>query len=521
MKTLLPLVFLMLTSAVSFSQTKDVSVFYKNGLLCSKGKELSYSLICEDRGYSRKITVKKKTGTWTYYYENGAIKRVESYKKIKDCNPEPVADGKWQYWSPAGDLLREEIYHDGLLTDADVAISYGSENVGHIIIRDSATDTVFSLPHNTEDDGNLIKNSSFELYRGKPVLIFQDGTHQIEDDALFWLSPDKNTPDYYNPFRKIIENPDNLSEDTQPQHGEGYAGIILYNKTHEMYSEYITGKLNTPVAAGKKYAVQVTLCLSQNAGYAIDRFGVYLSKEIPVIKNSDTRLPYNPQLVFTIEPQECKKWITLSGTFISESSLSYITVGRFSGTDEITVTANTPMNKCGGQINQSAYYLFDNIVLTEDTSSTVSNDINSDYIDSSGRTILFDSVSVTVPEALDSDVAIILDNIRFDFNRSDILPSSVAELEKLKSFLLKNEEISIVISGHTDNIGTEGYNNNLSLERARAVCTWLVSNGIEENRLRHEGYGATRPLESNETDYGRSRNRRVEFRIMQDGVESD
>lgn len=128
--------------------------------------------------------------------------------------------------------------------------------------------------------------------------------------------------------------------------------------------------------------------------------------------------------------------------------------------------------------------------------------------------MLFDSVSVTVLESFSTDIAIILDNICFDFNRSDILPSSVDELEKLKAFLLKNREISIVISGHTDNIGTEGYNNNLSLERARAVCTWLVSNGIEENRLRHEGYGATRPLVSNETDYGRSRNRRVEFRII-------
>lgn len=304
MKTHLTIIFLLLTSTVSFSQSKDVNVLYNNGMPCTRGKEFSYSILCKERGYNRKITITKKIGTWSYYYENGALKRVESYNKVKDCNPEPVADGKWQYWSPAGDLLKEEIYRDGLLIEANIAISCGSENVGQITVRDSSIDTVFTLPNTYEDNRNLIKNGSFELYLGKPVLQFQDGTNQIEDDVLLWLSPDKNTPDYYNPFRKIIEIPDNLPEETQPRYGESYAGIILYKKTYKRYSEYITGKLNTPVEAGKKYALQVTLCLSQNSGYAIDRFGVYLSKDIPVIKKSDARLQYNPQLLFYLDPQE-------------------------------------------------------------------------------------------------------------------------------------------------------------------------------------------------------------------------
>jgi outer membrane protein OmpA-like peptidoglycan-associated protein len=71
------------------------------------------------------------------------------------------------------------------------------------------------------------------------------------------------------------------------------------------------------------------------------------------------------------------------------------------------------------------------------------------------------------------------------------------------------------VQGHTDATGTPEHNVRLSGERARAVMAWLVARGIDEGRLSAVGYGETVPLGDNATDEGRTRNRRVEFRILE------
>ena len=68
------------------------------------------------------------------------------------------------------------------------------------------------------------------------------------------------------------------------------------------------------------------------------------------------------------------------------------------------------------------------------------------------------------------------------------------------------------ISGHTDSRGTRARNMTLSKERAESVKSWLVSNGIESSRIETEGYGPDKPIDTNDTDEGRLRNRRIEFK---------
>jgi outer membrane protein OmpA-like peptidoglycan-associated protein len=72
------------------------------------------------------------------------------------------------------------------------------------------------------------------------------------------------------------------------------------------------------------------------------------------------------------------------------------------------------------------------------------------------------------------------------------------------------------IEGHTDNRGDAAMNLDLSKRRAASVRIWLEQHGVEGNRLESEGYGLTKPIESNDTDAGRLANRRVEFKILED-----
>ena len=72
----------------------------------------------------------------------------------------------------------------------------------------------------------------------------------------------------------------------------------------------------------------------------------------------------------------------------------------------------------------------------------------------------------------------------------------------------------IQINGHTDNVGTDEYNQKLSVNRAKSVYNYLVSNGVPEKRISSKGFGSTMPIDDNETDSGRARNRRVEIEIL-------
>ena len=107
---------------------------------------------------------------------------------------------------------------------------------------------------------------------------------------------------------------------------------------------------------------------------------------------------------------------------------------------------------------------------------------------------------------------IVLRGVTFDFNKSAIRADSRPVLDEAVQTLSANRSIHIVIEGHTDAIGSDEYNQALSVERAEAVYRYLVNAGIDPERLRTVGFGKTRPVADNATESGRAQNRRVELR---------
>jgi OOP family OmpA-OmpF porin len=110
----------------------------------------------------------------------------------------------------------------------------------------------------------------------------------------------------------------------------------------------------------------------------------------------------------------------------------------------------------------------------------------------------------------------ILKQVEFEFDKSTILPISYPILDEVVRLLQVSTEIKQVsIEGHTDSHGKEDYNQKLSEDRANSVMDYLVKKGIDQSRLSAKGFGLTKPIASNDTDEGRQRNRRVEFKITQ------
>lgn len=102
----------------------------------------------------------------------------------------------------------------------------------------------------------------------------------------------------------------------------------------------------------------------------------------------------------------------------------------------------------------------------------------------------------------------------FDFDKSVLKPEGKAKLDDLVA-KVKGINLEVVIAvGHTDATGPDGYNQKLSVHRSEAVKAYLVSKGIEKNRIYTEGKGEAQPVADNKTKEGRSKNRRVEVEVV-------
>ncbi|MTB53375.1 OmpA family protein [Lewinella sp. W8] len=114
----------------------------------------------------------------------------------------------------------------------------------------------------------------------------------------------------------------------------------------------------------------------------------------------------------------------------------------------------------------------------------------------------------------EDDGAIPLKNVLFATGSADLLPVSGDELDRLYALLNNRQDLMVEIAGHTDNVGEEDDNLQLSLLRAEAVKAYLEAKGIAEDRLITKGYGEQKPVATNDTEAGRSKNRRTTFRLL-------
>jgi outer membrane protein OmpA-like peptidoglycan-associated protein len=101
--------------------------------------------------------------------------------------------------------------------------------------------------------------------------------------------------------------------------------------------------------------------------------------------------------------------------------------------------------------------------------------------------------------------------VSFDFNRADIKPAFRPSLDKLAQLIIKYDRTVVHVVGHTDSVGSDAYNQDLSERRALAVGDYLASYGVPRERLRTEGRGEREPRATNATEAGRQLNRRVEI----------
>ncbi len=119
-----------------------------------------------------------------------------------------------------------------------------------------------------------------------------------------------------------------------------------------------------------------------------------------------------------------------------------------------------------------------------------------------------------IPPPPPSSKRIVLRGVNFDFDKSDIRPDSRPVLDQAAEVLRQSPNVRISVEGHTDAVGSEVYNEKLSVRRAEAVFRYLVNHGVAPERMEVIGYGQARPVADNESETGRAQNRRVELHVV-------
>lgn len=363
---------------------------------------------------------------------------------------------------------------------------------------------------------NLIYNPSFEDYLDCPKKIESLG---IMTEVIGWWQATTGSADYFNKCNKReCSIPENKLGVQQTRTGDAYCGFYV-SKTD--YREYIETELKEPLQAGRRYRLTFHVSLSEFSFGAVATIGGLFTNEI-VKSNSSELLVYKEErslggsakqvIARNYEPQvqnpydrllkETRKWEKISGEFVAKGGEKYLTIGNFLPMEHSNYQEPQDLT----YILPGAYYYIDDVELV--------------CLDCAQKTVAENPLDpetakfITQKDSIFVGKTIVLKNLFFEFDKSELLPQSFIELEHLIGFLNENPRMKIEIAGHTDDRGSEEYNEKLSNARAKSVVDYLIKRGVSEYRLRYRGYGKSRPIESNKTEAGRAKNRRVEFKIL-------
>jgi len=337
---------------------------------------------------------------------------------------------------------------------------------------------------------NLVPNASFEKIT-KVAMNWTLNDQIFESRMEMWTTPNLGSPDIFSNIVMDKIRPKRAGvklESHKARTGKNMVGIKTYGCAiyTQHCKEYIQIKLKKSIEKGEQYYIEFWVNPMETSPYT-NNIGLAFS-DVEIQDNSEYGIyyfdvPVNEKKVVRNKPND---WHRISATVTADGFYDYIIIGNLFTDDE------TKFETTEGKIKYGYYFIDDVLVrpLKKDPELDLSN------VD------------------LEVGNTIALNNIQFETAKADLLSTSFAELDKLVQILEENPALKIQINGHTDNQGSESYNQKLSQNRANSVTTYLQDKGIAADRLTHKGFGLTQPIAPNDTAEGQQLNRRVEFKIL-------
>ncbi|UXP31127.1 OmpA family protein [Reichenbachiella agarivorans] len=368
---------------------------------------------------------------------------------------------------------------------------------------------------------NMVINPSFEEIWDCPFSM-----NQLEYvKSWFPFGTADPSPDFFHGCAKdgFMGIPENMFGQQEAHSGESYIGLICYLTSKSgkgwrvpaNHREFVMVQLTKPLVAGHQYYGEFWINLADACEFSINSIGMYFTRDLPHFDWQAMDLGYyKPQINSdpSVSLHDNKGWTKVSGTFTAKGDELALTIGTFRPDSELDPKKTKREFISGRDKNlpkhlqpMISYYFIDDVkVIPLDPNESIFPDpialapIEEEYFGPAevGNTFT-------------------LQNIYFEFEKATLLRSSLLELKRLNTYLEKYPRVKIQVEGHTDNVGSQGFNDQLSTDRAKAVVDYLVANGISKFRLEYKGYGSHRPIVPNDTPQNRALNRRVEFLILE------
>ncbi|TNE67220.1 MAG: OmpA family protein [Bacteroidetes bacterium] len=213
-----------------------------------------------------------------------------------------------------------------------------------------------------------------------------------------------------------------------------------------------------------------------------------------------------PQVNFSDVIATDGAWVKLTATFVPDQPFQYFLVGNFFTTAETPTDLSPKQNSLISAANDKigtppdrtkrvAYLCLDDLSLIE------APEQEPDTISLEKQLLLRKRITFSA-------------GVLFDSGEAQLREEALPELDQVVQFMEKYPDARIGIAGHTDDVGSEAYNQNLSERRAQAVYQYLIGRGAPPERLDWKGFGEGRPVADNATESGRQQNRRVECLLL-------
>lgn len=349
----------------------------------------------------------------------------------------------------------------------------------------------------------------------------------------------------------------------QAHSGDYVNGLCMYNNRE---NEFLHIKLLEPLQAGVVYQLQLQAQL-MNAKCFNDQIQKLIGVHFGA-KSLDTHIPgdlyLKPQLNLQLPDTNRFDWFELKGTYTARGGEEYLTIGYFAATQTEEIRQSKDLDFAAEERDtleepkadmswlylppeeQKKYIKAQKKKSKKRTKGNANSQASPDFSKpetkwrnhpETGRdpnSLFFmvryyfddfclapipeegeiDCKPSTPPIILEKGRSIALRNVFFETDQAVLLDESIVQLNGLDRILLDYPDMTIELRGYTDDRGEEDYNLKLSRERAAAVKNWLTDQGHAEARINAKGFGEKDPLETNTTEAGRARNRRVEFYIV-------
>lgn len=317
---------------------------------------------------------------------------------------------------------------------------------------------------------------------------FESVQHKLETGT--WINV-HGTPDLYD----IIKPDENLNfglcKSIDPFEGNQTLGLLLVhgaNIWNCKIREFIRGTLTVPLEKGITYRIKVQVRmanLKMDDMYDMTDIGILLSSdEVEIDSLCASRVPFLPLRAKTKVISSNGEWQQIENEYTAKGGEQYITIGGFMGASYHSLASYN------GYKTLWSYFFFDAISITK---------INNHPEETTNE---------SVPKLTITDKQIL-----FASNSSEIDKTAIDKIKQIIKYLEDHTNYTIEIHGHTDNVGSDSFNQNLSANRANSVKKVFLNNGIPEHQIEVFAYGSSKNTFNNDTEHNRYANRKVEIVI--------